>query len=96
MLRKVLISIGALVFIALAGILGSSILALDWDYQHTSRAAGLPLVGDVSDGLVRIPAGGFEFRARVAGLGSDGAGVILLHGLGSREWPASPRKTPSA
>ena len=38
---------------------------------------GLVPQGDV----VRVPANGFEFRARVAGLDNTGPGVVLLHGF---------------
>lgn len=33
------------------------------------------------DGLVRVPASGFEFRARVAGLSNSGPPLLLLHGF---------------
>ena len=35
------------------------------------------------EGLVRIPANGFEFRARIAGFDGDGPGLVLLHGFPS-------------
>lgn len=81
MLRKILIWTGALLVLAIGAVLASSLSSLDWERRHTKETAALPLVGTTSDSLVRIPARGFEFRARVAGLGGDGEGVILLHGF---------------
>ena len=49
---------------------------------HTEFTRGLPMLSpSTHKGLVQIPANGFRFRARVAGLNNtDGEGVILLHG----------------
>ncbi len=49
---------------------------------HTELTRALPRIGPKSiDGLVRIPANGMDFRARVAGFNnSDGDAVIFLHG----------------
>jgi pimeloyl-ACP methyl ester carboxylesterase len=59
-----------------------SLLSLDWGRAHAARTAALPLLADAGgDGLVRIPAHGLEFRARVAGRGGGGPGLILLHGF---------------
>lgn len=56
--------------------------SVDRDTRHTVATRSLPLLSaSATDGLVRIPARGFEFRARVAGLGNGGPGVILLHGF---------------
>ncbi|MEN8162396.1 MAG: hypothetical protein ABFS41_20155, partial [Myxococcota bacterium] len=42
-------------------------LALDRELRHTHATAALPRFAAAEpDGLVRIPARGFEFRARVA------------------------------
>ena len=81
MLRKILFWTAALAAIATGAVLASSLSSLDWERRHTKQSAALPLVGAQNEGLVRIPARGFEFRARVAGLGRDGAGLILLHGF---------------
>jgi pimeloyl-ACP methyl ester carboxylesterase len=81
MIRKLLLWTAALIAVVIAGVLVSSLTSLDWDYAHTNRTAALPIFSSASDGLVRIPARGFEFRARVAGLDGDGTGVILLHGF---------------
>jgi pimeloyl-ACP methyl ester carboxylesterase len=61
----------------------SSQLSLDRDYAHSARTEGLPVLSSgTCEGLVRIPARGFEFRARVAGLDRvDGPALILLHGF---------------
>ena len=50
--------------------------SLDHDRQHTAEVQGLPLFDSnsgrtASPELVRIPAGDFEFRARVAGFPGD-------------------------
>lgn len=60
----------------------SARLSLDTGMQHASATRSLPLIAPTTTrGLVRIAARGLEFRARVAGLGNDGPGVILLHGF---------------
>ncbi len=70
----------AVVLIAILA--GGSLMSLDWERRHSTEAAALPLLGaDTSNGIVRIPANGFEFRARVAGLRNDGPGVVMLHGF---------------
>lgn len=73
----VVVAVGA------AGLLGGcSLASLDWGRAHTERTSELPLLhGPAADGMVRIAAGGFEFRARVAGLANSGPGLILLHGF---------------
>jgi pimeloyl-ACP methyl ester carboxylesterase len=61
--------------------------SMDQEYRHTQATSALPLFSASStDGLVRIPANGFEFRARIAGFGpgSESAqkpAVVLLHGF---------------
>ncbi|HZR81883.1 MAG TPA: alpha/beta fold hydrolase [Candidatus Binatia bacterium] len=67
-----------LVVIAVTG----SLLSLDWQRSHSAATRALPVFtgfGDGAPALVRIPARGMEFRARIAG--SRGPGVILLHGF---------------
>lgn len=50
--------------------------------SHTEITKNLPLFDPAREGLVRIHAGGMEFRARVAGFDNpQGEGVILLHGF---------------
>jgi pimeloyl-ACP methyl ester carboxylesterase len=50
--------------------------------SHTEITKTLPLFDPAREGLVRIRAGGMEFRARIAGFGNrQGEGVILLHGF---------------
>ena len=81
MLRKILIGMCLLVLLAVAASLTSALISLDWERRHTQATAALPLFGPTSEGLVRIPARGFEYRARVAGLANGGPGLILLHGF---------------
>ena len=78
-----LVFVLAVIVVALLAVLGGgSFLSLDRDRHHSVETAALPLLdADVHDGIVRIPANGFEFRARVAGLGNTGPGVVLLHGF---------------
>lgn len=50
--------------------------------SHAEVTKALPLFDPDREGLVRIRAGGMEFRARTAGFGNrQGEGVILLHGF---------------
>lgn len=66
---------------------GASELTLDRSHAHATATAALPLLdpesppGGAAESLVRIRAGGMEFRARVAGLDGDGPALILLHGF---------------
>jgi pimeloyl-ACP methyl ester carboxylesterase len=81
-LKRLVLTLAILV----AGVVGlfgaSSLAALDWGRAHTQRTSELPLLTtETTKGLVRIEAGGFEFRARVAGLANSGPGLILLHGF---------------
>ena len=56
--------------------------ALDRERAHTRETARLPELSEgIAQGLVRIEANGFRFRARVAGFDGDGPGLILLHGF---------------
>lgn len=76
--------------VALAGValvleVGSR-MSLDDNYTYTKETRSLPEFSQqAQDGLVRIAAGAYEFRARVAGFNDpDSAGkpaVILLHGF---------------
>lgn len=77
-----LLAVVLLVIVALMVLVGGSLLSLDWDREHTAATMALPLASPGGpDGLVRIQSNGMTFRARVAGLGSEGPGVILLHGF---------------
>lgn len=71
------------VFVLVPGLLlASARWSLDSDYTHSRSTTALPsLVPGISTGLVQISASGFSFRARVAGLGNEGPGLILLHGF---------------
>ena len=79
---------GAVVVALLILILAvGSYASLDRSGAYTRRAAGLPTVSEETtpgDGLVRIPAGDYIFRARVRNLDGGGDPVIMLHG-----WPQS-------
>jgi pimeloyl-ACP methyl ester carboxylesterase len=69
-----------LVLVAVIVAAAGSLLSLDWSRHHAAATASLPVFrGFGGDEVVRIPARGMEFRARVAG--AQGEGVILLHGF---------------
>jgi pimeloyl-ACP methyl ester carboxylesterase len=76
---------GLIALVAVAVLLSiGSYTSMDHDYLHTQATAALPeFTQDTTDGLVRIEAGDFEYRARVAGFeqGEQRPGVILLHGF---------------
>jgi len=81
-LRRLLLVVGFLLAGVAAVLVAGSLLSLDWERQHAARTAALPLLTPgQADGLVLIPANGMDFRARVAGLGNTGPGLILLHGF---------------
>ncbi len=82
MARRILIASLLVVGLGLGVIVAGSLLSLDWSRAHSARTASLPRLADsTSHGLVRIEANGLVFRARVAGLDSDGPGLVLLHGF---------------
>ena len=56
--------------------------SLDWRRQHAAATARLPVLGPgAGDGLTRITANGYEFRARIVNADGEGDGVLLLHGF---------------
>lgn len=81
-IRIALLAAGLLVLGAVTILVAGSLLSLDWKRQHSTGTAALPVLSaGQADGLVRIPANGMTFRARVAGFSGSGPGVILLHGF---------------
>ena len=97
-IQRLLLVALSLALLALGGLAGSALLSLDWDRAHTAQTAGLPLLRSgagaaAADGLVRIEANSMTFRARVAGMGNDGPGIILLHGFPetSAMWSPLPK-----
>jgi len=82
LLRALIILLIVVAVILIAVLAGGSLLSLDWKHRHREATAALPLLdANTQHGLVRIAANGMEFRARVAGLGNSGPGVIMLHGF---------------
>ncbi len=82
LIRWIVGIVGGLSLAVGAIFVGGALVMLDWDREHSARTEALPLVSESEDnGLVRIKAGGQVFRARVAGLGNTGPGLILLHGF---------------
>ncbi len=70
------------VVVLIGGFLLSGWLSQDRDRAHSKATQALPLyAAGVERGLVRVPARGLEFRARVAGLGQEGPAVLMLHGF---------------
>jgi len=82
-IKWLLIVVATLLLGAIGYFIISSRLSMDSNFTHTAATAELPLIGSYAgDGIVRIPVGAFEFRARVAGLDNEaGETVILLHGF---------------
>jgi pimeloyl-ACP methyl ester carboxylesterase len=79
-LKWIVSIVAVLVLVVLAVAIGGSLLSLDWDRAHAKATRALPVFrGFGEDEVVRIPARGMEFRARLAG--EQGDGVILLHGF---------------
>ena len=59
-----------------------AVMSLDLRHSHAAETARLGTFDErSSDGLTRIAANGWEFRARVVNAGGDGDGVLLLHGF---------------
>jgi pimeloyl-ACP methyl ester carboxylesterase len=97
LVRRILIAGFALVVLALAVLVGGSLLSLDWGRAHGARTEALPLLAaSTTQGLVRIQANGLVFRARVAGLDSDGPGLVLLHGYPATSAMWEPLIAPAA
>jgi pimeloyl-ACP methyl ester carboxylesterase len=78
---KWIVAIAAVLIVVVVLVaVGGSLLSLDWERAHATATHALPVFrGFGSDEVVRIPARGMEFRARIAG--AKGDGVILLHGF---------------
>ena len=73
--------LGAVALLVLVLGIGA-MLSLDWRHSHAAEAARLAAFDAQSkDGLARISANGWEFRARVVNAGGSGDGVLLLHGF---------------
>ena len=82
LIRSLIIVLLVVAVILIAVLAGGSLMSLDWNRAHATATAQLPLLdATTQNGIVRIPANGYEFRARVAGLSNTGPGVVLLHGF---------------
>ncbi len=58
--------------------------SINSQFSHSIATQQLPIFKNgMNQGLVRIPANGFLFRARVYGMNNKGPGLILLHGFPS-------------
>ncbi len=88
-LRITLYVVGVLLLLwigALVWLWWGASASLDRSLTHTRATAALPMFTEgAGDGLVRIPANGMTFRARIAGFADRGTpptgNVILLHGF---------------
>lgn len=97
MVRRILVAVLVLVGLALGTLVAGSLLSLDWSRAHSARSAALPRLADASSGgLVRIEANGLVFRARVAGRGGSGPGLVLLHGYPATSAMWEPLIAPAA
>lgn len=84
MLKRVLVVLIVAIVALPVGLWLSAQMGLDRTFRHTRATEALPVFSAKPyGGVVRIPANGFEFRARVAGFEGDGPGLILLHGFPS-------------
>ncbi|MGH0028905.1 MAG: alpha/beta fold hydrolase [Myxococcota bacterium] len=82
-MRRIALALLALLVGVPLGVWLGARASLDGERRHAAATRALPLLSpDTDRGLVRVAANGFTFRARVAGLGGDGPGLVLLHG-----WP---------
>jgi pimeloyl-ACP methyl ester carboxylesterase len=85
-----------LLVVIVIGVIGSTV-SLDRTFTHTNNTNALPLFSATSSAeLVRIEAGGFEFRARIAGNNPNRPTVILLHGFPVTSAMWEPLITPLA
>ncbi|MCP5055467.1 MAG: alpha/beta hydrolase [bacterium] len=81
-LRWLLSGLLGLLVVGFAVLMIGARVGLDGERRHSAHTAALPVASPSSDdGLVRVRAGEFEFRARVAGLSNTGPPLILLHGF---------------
>jgi len=82
--KWIVIGFFGLLVLAVASLWIAAASNLDRSYSHTAATAELPLFTKTSPrGLVRIPANGFEFRARVGGFDNlnPRGDLLLLHGF---------------
>jgi len=81
MLKRILIiALGA--SLSAIGVLWLGAAAsLDRERHYSAATAALPALSRGGSGLVSISAGGYTYRARVAGLGGVRGNLILLHGF---------------
>jgi pimeloyl-ACP methyl ester carboxylesterase len=83
-LKRILVGLAGLVLLAVASLWFAAAINLDRDYSHTASTNALPwFTENTADTLVRIPANGMEFRARVAGFDNPNprGDLLLLHGF---------------
>ncbi|MDG2333479.1 MAG: alpha/beta hydrolase [Myxococcota bacterium] len=81
-MKMILIALMGVLVALLCLIWLSAWMTLDRSFAHTRASEALPPPGPgMETGLVQIEAGGFQYRARVAGLDGDGPALILLHGF---------------
>jgi len=81
LMRRIIIALVALAFVATVVMVASSLSSYDWKRGFAVETLGLPPLGQTNDGTVRIAANGFEFRARIVDLDQAGAPVLMLHGF---------------
>jgi pimeloyl-ACP methyl ester carboxylesterase len=81
-IKVALLLVAGLLILAIILVVISSLLSLDWSRTHRAATNQLPELDAMrGDGLARVSANGYEFRARVAGRGNSGPALLLLHGF---------------
>ncbi len=81
-IKVALLLVAGLLILAIILLVIGSLLSLDWSRSHRAATNQLPELDDLrGDGLARVSANGYEFRARVAGRNNSGPALLLLHGF---------------
>jgi len=81
LLRRFVIAIVLIAFIATVILVAGSLSSYDWKRQHTDESSTLPDIATKREGLVRITVPNAEFRARAVALDAERTPVLLLHGF---------------
>ena len=81
-IKVALLLVAGLLILTIILVVIGSLLSLDWSRSHRAATNRLPELDAMrGDGLARVSANGYEFRARVAGRNNSGPALLLLHGF---------------
>ena len=81
-IKVALLLVAGLLVLSIILVVIGSLLSLDWSRSHRAATNRLPELDDLrGEGLARVRANGYEFRARVAGRNNSGPALLLLHGF---------------